>query len=132
MLALERGVLDALRADADVQAVLGAPARVFDGGAEAPAYPYLELVRHSIEDVSGADAPMWRHELDLAVMTSVGGRDEAKAAADAVRRVVDADGVAVDEYRVVVGVVRFVDVVRATTHTWRALVRLRLVVEAVG
>lgn len=129
LLAVERAVLDALRADVGVKAVLGSAPRVFDGEAEKPAYPYLELTRHSVEDASGASAPMWRHMIDLAVTTSVGGRDEAKAAADAVRSVIDAGGLAPDGFRCVLANVSFVDVMRASTHIWRAIVRIRLIIE---
>lgn len=126
---VERAVLDALRMDAGVQAVLGVKPRIFDGDAEKPAYPFLELARHTVEDISAASAAMWRHEIDLAVMTSVGGRAEAKAAADAVRAVIDASELAIDGYRCVVARTPFLDVMRASTHFWRALVRVRMIVE---
>ncbi len=127
--AVERAVLDALRADVGVRAVLGVAPRVFAGDAEKPAYPYLEVSRHALEDVSGADALMWRHELDLAVMTSVGGREEAREAADAVRAVVDAGALSIEGYRCVLASAPFIDVMRASVHLWRALVRVRLQVE---
>ncbi len=122
-------MLDALRADAGVKAVLGDPPRVFDVDVERPAFPFLEIARHAVEDIGGVDAPAGRHELDLSVVTSAGGRDEAKAAASAVKLVVDGGGLALDGYRCVVAVVRFVDVVRASVHQWRALIRVRAIVE---
>ena len=109
--------------------VLGVAPRVFAGDAEKPAYPYLEVSRHAVEDVSGADALMWRHELDLAVMTSVGGREEAWEAADAVRAVIDAGALSVAGHRCVLAAAPFIDVMRSSVHLWRAIVRVRLQVE---
>ena len=126
---VERAVLDALRADDGVRSVLGVAPRVFSGDAEKPAYPYLEVTRHAVEDVSGADASMWRHELDLAVMTSVGGREEARQAADAVRAVIDTVALSVPGHRCVLAWASFIDVMRASVHLWRAVVRVRLQVE---
>lgn len=122
-------MLDVLRADAGVRAVLGNPARVFDADVERPAYPFLEIARHAMEDIGGADAPACRHELDLAVMTSVGGRDEAKEAAAAVQDVIDGGALSIDGFRCVLCMVSFVDVVRASVHHWRALIRVRAIVE---
>lgn len=130
VLELERAVLDALRGDAGVRAVLGNPARVFDTDMERPAFPFLEIARHAMEDISGADAAMGRHELDLAVMTSAGGREEAKEAAAAVKAVIDGAGLSIEGYRCVTCTVSFIDVVRASVHHWRALIRVRAVVEA--
>ncbi len=129
VLALERAVLDALRADDGVKAVLGALPRVFDSGVEAPAFPYMEIARHSVEEIGGAEAPLGRHELDLAVLTTAGGRDEAKDAAAAIRAVIEAGGLALDGYRCVMAIVSFVDVLRASRQQWRALVRVRAIVE---
>ncbi len=127
--AVERAVLDALRADVGVRAVLGVAPRVFAGDAEKPAYPYLEVSRHAVEDVSGADALMWRHELDLAVMTSVGGRDEARRLRTRCVRWSMRARCRLWDTGACLHRAPFIDVMRASVHLWRALVRVRLQVE---
>jgi hypothetical protein len=50
--ALERAMLEAIAADAEVKALLGDPVRVGELGSPLPAYPYLEIGRHTSEPLA--------------------------------------------------------------------------------
>ena len=52
--ALEAAILAALAEDAGVRELLGDPLRVAGSGGPAPAFPYLDLVRHESVDAGAA------------------------------------------------------------------------------
>ena len=58
---LATALLDMLRADAGVQEVFGAPARVFDGETVRPIYPYAELVSADVQGIETAGTPGGEH-----------------------------------------------------------------------
>jgi hypothetical protein len=129
ILALEAAVLARLEADADVKALLGEPPRVFDAALARPAHPYLELARHELRPAGGAAAEADEHRLDIAIVSREGGRDELKAALDAVRAALRGTPPAMTGWRCVLLLPLFADVTPARFGLWRALLRIKAVVE---
>ncbi len=127
--ALEAAMLAAIRADAGVKSVLGDPARVFDAAVARPAFPFMEIVRQQARPIGGVDAPTWEHTFDLAIRTSVGGREQAKEALIAVRGALEDGEIEMSGFRCLLVVVLLADVVRQSPTLWRALIRVRMIVE---
>lgn len=130
ILALEGAVLARLAADAGVRALLGDPPRVFDAALARPAYPYLELVRHETRPVGGAEAEADEHRLDVSILSRDGGRDELKAALEAVRAALRGAPPVMEGWRCVLLLPLFADVTPARFGRWRGLLRIKAVVEA--
>nr|WP_315054341.1 DUF3168 domain-containing protein [uncultured Brevundimonas sp.] len=130
--ALQRALIERLRGDAGVKAVLGDPARVWDQPPADGGFPRLLVGRGESRPVA-ADGCGTEHRLTLTAVSRFPGMEEARAVAAAVRAalsdvVLKADGVRT----VSLGVV-FSDVFR--TGDWRrthAVVRVRAVTETTG
>ncbi|WP_420431585.1 DUF3168 domain-containing protein [Hyphobacterium sp.] len=76
--AFQDALLARLAADADVQAVLGDPARIFDAAPNGAAYPYLTVGRAVSEVRDAVDADLIEHRLTLHLWTRDTGRRETK------------------------------------------------------
>jgi hypothetical protein len=76
--AFQDALLAQLAADADVQAVLGDPARIFDAAPNGAAYPYLTAGRAVSEVRDAVDADLIEHRLTLHLWTRDTGRRETK------------------------------------------------------
>jgi hypothetical protein len=127
--ALEAAILAVLAEDADVAELLGDPLRVIGAGA-APAYPYLEVVRHQSVDAGGAGVEATEHRIDLAVVCRDSGGARVKAALAAVRAALGETELAMTGWRCVLLVPLFSDAARSGIQVWRGLLRLKAVVEA--
>lgn len=131
-LALQKALIAHLKADAAVQALLGAPARIWDAPPDQPAFPYLLIGRSESRPVR-ADGGGVEHALTLTVVSRFRGTEEAKAVLAAVRlrltnAVVEADGVRTVSLRVA-----FADVFSGAdgARTF-AVLRVRAVTEETG
>ncbi len=129
--ALESAILTALRSDATVKALLGDPVRVAEMGAPLPAYPYLEIGRHTSEPSGGVDAEASEHRIDLVVVSRDMGGRQAKEALAIVRAALMEASLAMDGWRCVLLLPLFADATRQRVGLWRALLRMKAVVEAV-
>jgi hypothetical protein len=127
--ALEAAILAMLGEDADVTAVLGDPLRVIGAG-PAPAFPYLEVVRHESVDAGGAGVEATEHRIDLAVVCRDSGGARVRAAVAAVRTALGEAELAMTGWRCVLLVPLFSDAVRSGVQVWRGLLRLKAVVES--
>lgn len=76
--AFQDALLARLSADAGVQAVLGDPARIYDGAPNGAAYPYLTVGRGVSEVRDAADADLIEHRLTLHLWTRDIARRETK------------------------------------------------------
>lgn len=122
-------MLEALAADADVKALLGVPLRVGELGSPLPVYPYLEIARHTSEPRGGVDAEASEHRVDLVVVSrDLGGR-QAKEALAAVRAALTSVELDMDGWRCVLLAPLFSDATRQRIGLWRALLRVKAVVE---
>ncbi|MDP3735843.1 MAG: DUF3168 domain-containing protein [Hyphomonadaceae bacterium] len=128
--ALEVAILQALRADENVAAVLGDPLRVGEIGGPRLAFPYLEFGRHGSEPAGGADVEMSTHRVDLVCVSRDGGGVQAKEAIATVRSVLGQTSLDMEGWRCVLLVPVFTDAMRPEPGQWRALLRLKAVVEA--
>jgi hypothetical protein len=128
--ALEAAILEALRGDESVAAMLGDPLRVIETGGAKPAFPYLEIGRHGSEPSGGADVEMTTHRVDLVCVSRDGGGMLAKNAIAAVRAALGQADVEMEGWRCVLLVPVFTDAMRSEPGVWRALLRLKAIVEA--
>lgn len=129
--ALESAMLAAIAADADVRAVLGDPVRVLEVGAPSPAYPYLEIGRHVSQPSGGVEAEASEHRIDLVIVSRDLGGGTAKSGLAAVRAALMEADLEMDGWRCVLLVPLFADAARQRVGLWRALLRLKAVVEPV-
>jgi hypothetical protein len=127
--ALESAILGVLRADAGVIALLGDPVRVVEVDAPSPAYPFLEIGRHVSEPSGGVEAEASEHRVDLVVVSRDLGGKEAKEALAAVRAAVAGAALEMEGWRCVLLVPLFADATRQRVGLWRALLRIKAVVE---
>ncbi len=123
-------MLEVLAADGAVKAALGDPVRMAELGSPLPAYPYVEIARHTSEPAGGVDAEASEHRVDLVVASrDLGGR-QAKDALAAVRAALMGAELAMEGWRCVLLVPLFADATRQRIGLWRALLRVKVVVEA--
>ena len=129
--ALAAAIFAALAASADVKAVLGDPARLYDDPPPDPVFPYMSIGRFESKpaDASGVEAT--EHAVTLHVWSRYGGRAEALQALAAMRAALHNAPLAVDGYALVLLLAQFTDVFRSgdgrTTH---GVLRLRAITEA--
>lgn len=129
--ALVKALIERLRGDGALQALLGDPVRVWDQPPEEPAFPHLLIGKAESRGLN-ADGGGVEHRLTLTCASRFAGMEEARAAAAAVRaRVADAP-LEADGVRAVSLGVTFTDVFRSVDlkRGW-AVVRLRAVTEEV-
>lgn len=105
--------------------------RVLDSGSPRPAFPYLEIARHSSEMRGGVDVEMSEHRIDLVVASRDLGGAEAKEIMAVVRAALTNATLTMDGWRCVLLVPLFSDATRGRIGLWRALLRLKAIVEAV-
>ena len=129
--ALESAMLAVLAASAEVKALLGDPVRVAETGSVLPAHPYLEVARHSSEPAGGVEVEASAHRIDFVVVSRDVGGAQAKEALAAVRSALGAAELAMDGWRCVLLLPVFADATRQRVGLWRALLRMKAVVEAV-
>lgn len=123
-------MLEAVVADAEVKELLGDPVRIAELGSPLPAYPYLEIGRHTSEPSGGVDAEASEHRVDLVVVSRDAGGVIAKQALAAVRAALMSADLEMDGWRCVLLVPVFADATRQRIGLWRALLRVKVVVEA--
>ncbi|MEO0881489.1 MAG: DUF3168 domain-containing protein [Pseudomonadota bacterium] len=128
--AVADAVLDALRQDADVQAVFGHPARLFESETSQPIYPYAVLERHETRPNGSADVSSTEHILTLGISSRFGGRRYAREFMGAIRAAVERASFSIPEQQVVLAYTSYGDVFRARDRrTLRGLLRIRLITE---
>ena len=127
--ALQRALIDTLRADAGLKALLGDPARIWDEPPKPAPYPHLLIGRSESRPVA-ADGGATEHVITLTCRSDYGGAEEAKAVTAAVRAALHDQAPALEGHRVVTLRVTYVDVFRASDWLRTlGVVRLRAVTE---
>lgn len=129
--ALEAAILAAMAADAGVRAKLGDPLQFEEAGAPRPAFPYLEFVRHESRPIGGVNVEASEHRVDFAVVSRVLDGREAMEAMDAVSAALDGAELVMDGWRCVLLLPVYLDATRTRPGLWRALLRVKAVVERV-
>lgn len=110
--ALQRALIDHLRADEGVTAVLGHPAAIYDEPPEQPGWPHLLIGRSESRPYS-ADGGATEHILTLTARSRFGGTEEAKAVNAALRAALSEVVIAIAGHRIVNLRVTYQDVFRA-------------------
>ncbi|MEM9572109.1 MAG: DUF3168 domain-containing protein [Pseudomonadota bacterium] len=125
-------VLTGLRADANLQAALGDPVRLYDGETDVPIYPYAVLERH---ESSAADTVTKRgleHSLHFAAYVRHGGVEATKALLGVFRGAVEALMLDLPGQQIVFVLPTYCDVLRTKSPlVSRGLLRVRLYTEEV-
>lgn len=127
--ALESAILAVLAADEGVMAVLGDPVRVLDVDSPQPAFPYLEITRHSSEPAGSAGVEASEHRIDLAATSRLDAGAGSRAVIGAVRAALNAAELTLDGWRCILLLPVFVDTLREGVGRWRTILRLKVVVE---
>jgi hypothetical protein len=127
--ALEAAILEALGVDTEVAALIGSPLRVAGSGGPVPAFPYLEVVRHESVDAGGAGVEASEHRVDLAVVSRDTSGVRVKQAMAAVRTALSSADLDMGAWRCVLLVPVFMDSARSGVQMWRAVLRLKAVIE---
>lgn len=130
----ERALAAAMRAaamaDAEVRALLGDPARIYDDPPPEPVFPYATLGRVESRSADASGASALQHGVTLHVWSRHGGRSEALDVIDALRSALHDAPLAVEGRRLVFLFAHFADVFRSgdgrTTH---AVLRFRALTE---
>lgn len=119
--------LEALRADAGVQAVLGQPARVYDDETPGPAYPYAVFERHECRAANAINTRGLEHTLQIATYARHGGAQESKAILGALRAAFERLSFDLPSQRVVLVVPTYCDVMRTKNqYLFRGVLRVRI------
>lgn len=125
-----KAVMDALRADPDVQAQFGTPPRVYDDETQGPSYPYATLERHETRPDGAAGVAGTEHILTFAVASRFGGRAYAKEALGALRAAIERADIVPDGQLVVLAYPTYGDVFRTRDRqAFRGILRIRIITE---
>jgi len=131
--AIQDALMALLRADAGVQAIFGAPARVFDAESDAPIFPHAHLERHEVTPAGAALVDGHEHRLTLAVFTREDGLKGAKTAVATLRAAVEGADWSGAGVHVVMAHVVYGDVMRTTDkRAFRGVIRIRIISEEAG
>lgn len=130
-LALHRALLDHLRADAGLNALLGDPPRIHDAPPAQPVWPMVVFGRAETRPWGGLDGEGLEHALTLTCLSRFDGAEEAKAVVAALRARLHDAALTLDGWRLVNLRVTYGDVFRAAdARTILGVLRLRAVTEA--
>ncbi len=130
-LALQKALLDHLRADADLAALLGDPPRVHDQAPAQPVWPMVLFGRAETRPWGGLDGEGLEHALTLTCLSKFDGAEEAKAIVAALRARLHNAALTLDGWRLVNLRVTYGDVFRAADgRTIHGVLRLRAVTES--
>ena len=127
---LASAIIAALNGDADVRALLGDPVRMVEATSPKPAYPYLEITRHLSEPAGAAGVEASEHRVDLVVVSRLDGGTDGVRAVAAIRAALAAATLEMAGWRCVLLVPAFSDTLNRGRGLWRAILRMRAVVEA--
>ena len=129
---LIEAVLSALRADPSLQAILGTPARIFDGETQSAPYPFVTLERYECVDTSASESVCTEHRLQFASLSDVGGQSEAKQLLNRLRLAVQRLQISPTGQRVVLIHPTYSDVMRTRNPRFmRGILRVRIHTEEI-
>lgn len=128
--AFAAALVAAARADADVKAALGDPARLYDEPPASAPFPYVTLGRLETRPLDTSEAPALEHVVTLHAWSRYGGRAEALDIIGALRAALHDRALTIAGRKLVLLLAGFADVFRAgdgfTTH---GVLRLRAITE---
>lgn len=128
--ALAAAMRAALMAHADVKAVLGETARIYDDPPPDPVFPYVTLGRLEARPADASEAEAIEHAVTVHIWSRHGGRGEALDAIAAIRKALHNSALTLTGRKLVLMLVSFTDVFRSgdgrTTH---GVARIRAITE---
>lgn len=128
---LLRALLADLRADADLQTVLGQPVRLYDAETTAPVFPYALLERHESREADSVATRRLEHTIQFATYTRYGGFEMAKGLLGVLRGAVERCSLIVPGQRVLLVMPTYCDVLRTRNQTTlRGVLHVRVISEA--
>ncbi len=130
--ALQQAVLTVLRDAEGIKAKFGTPARVFDRSPRQAAYPHIEWVRQESKAIDGEGAELSEHRFDIAVMAREGDVGASGEGLKRVREVLLDQPLAIEGWRCVVLTPVYAGLAPTPQGDWRALVRLKAILEPVN
>lgn len=124
---LVTAVLQGLRAEPTLTQRLGSPPRIYEGEAQAPLFPYLQLERVNTVDQSVSGVRGYEHELQFATAARHDGLREAKGILDAVRSSLERMNFSLSAQRVILVLPTYSDVMRTKNpNVFRGVLRVRI------
>lgn len=126
---LEQAVVDLLAADAGVRVVLGDPVRVKMGDGEKPVYPFLEISAHQSRPADAIGSEGSEHIVDVSVASQNDRGQGGLEALGAIRMALKDADLVMEGWRSVLIDPVFADLQPVTRGVWRAILRVRIVVE---
>jgi hypothetical protein len=130
-LALQKALLEHLRSDTELTALLGDPARIHDEPPAQRIYPLVVFGRAQTRPWGGLEGEGLEHALTLTCLSRFDGSEEARAVVAALRARLHNATPALDGWRLVNLRVTYGDVFRAADgKTVQGLIRVRAVTEA--
>lgn len=128
--AVQAALVEAVRADAEVGAVLGDPVRFYDFPPADVVFPFALLERAEARPWGGAPEGAEEHTLTLRVYSRYGGAKECKAVLAALHAVLHDQSLTLSGYRLVNLRVSFQDSFRSSDgRTQTGVMRVRAVTE---
>ena len=119
-----------LSGNAEVQAVLGQPPRLYDHSPEDPVFPYLTYGPMRSEDRSGDGAVINTHTMTLHIWSRYGGRAEVMQAVRAVTQTLQTGPLTLTQAALVRAQVTYTDIFRAPDGmTLHGLIRFSLITD---
>ena len=123
-------LLEALRADADIQSAFGSPARLYDDETRSPVYPYAYVDQFQTEVLGSARHSESEHRITFVIHSRYGGRQEAKALIGAFRAALDHLSLQPPGQSVVLCHTVYSDTLRSSDlRSFRSLIRVRIITE---
>ena len=110
--------------------MLGDPLRLIGRGDPYPAFPFLEVARHVSEPAGASGVEVSEHRVDLVVVSRDDGGKAGKALLAAMRGALSVASFPMEGWRCVLLLPVFSDVLNAGRGRWRAMLRVKAVVEA--
>ena len=128
--ALQQAIYAGLGANAQVQAVLGNPPRLYDAVPRDAVFPYAVLGDGQETDASTATEQGSEHTLAVHIWSRAGGHRECKQTAEAIRDALDNAALVLAGFALIDIRFQSADYARQPDgETWRASLRFRAVTE---
>ncbi|MEO1322060.1 MAG: DUF3168 domain-containing protein [Pseudomonadota bacterium] len=129
---LIRAVLSALRANTEVQAIFGAPARLYDGQASGAYYPYAVLERCESQTANGVVHRGFEHTLHVAAFSRNAGVEASKDMLSMLRVAIEQLDLSPTDQKLLLILPTYSDVLRTKNPSvLRGVLRVRLRTEEV-
>jgi hypothetical protein len=120
----------AFKADAEVVAALGNPARIYNAPVKMGAMPFAVWRRWETRHVDTSDVPTHEHVATLEVVSKLTGADEARAAVTALTARASGPVPVAIGAKIVLVLPVYSDVLRSTDgRSWLGIVRLKIIAE---